>query len=65
MELAAIWQCAEDLPPAWYGSVEEDLKRLVEGLFARRSRVRELIGDFRRSSRQPFPNWEEAASRGS
>jgi hypothetical protein len=35
------------------------MERLVQTLAQRRGRVRELISDFRRSSRQPFPNWKD------
>jgi hypothetical protein len=52
----AVWECAQDVPPEWDGCTPE-LERLMSTLLARRSRVRELIDDFRKSSRNPFPNW--------
>ncbi len=53
----AIWATAETVPPEWYDGEWEALEKLMETLIRRRERVRELIEDFRRSSRQPFPNW--------
>jgi hypothetical protein len=35
----------------------------VEQLVSRRSRVRELIDNFRESSREPFPNWGRSEER--
>jgi hypothetical protein len=59
LEPQTIWQCAEAIPPVWYGHDVEGLERLVEGLVKRRSHIRRLIDDFRRCSRAPFPNWVE------
>jgi hypothetical protein len=33
------------------------MEALVEKLLARRSRIRDLVDDFRRSDRVPFPEW--------
>jgi len=55
----AVWRCAEAIPPPWYSSEWDALNKLLESLLKRRTRVRELIADFRKSSRQPFPNWRE------
>jgi len=33
------------------------LNRLIEALYRRRSIIRGLINDFRKSNRNPFPNW--------
>jgi hypothetical protein len=52
-----IWEAASDIPPDWYGGDMTDLEALVEKLIHRRCRIRELIDDFRRSDRNPFPNW--------
>ncbi len=52
-----LWQCAEGIPPEWYGADWEALERLCDLLLKRRGRVRELIESFRDSSRQPFPKW--------
>lgn len=56
-----LWEIAEIVPPVWYGSSITDLERLIEQLIARRSRVRELIESFRKSTREPFPNWQNIA----
>jgi hypothetical protein len=58
MEDSALWACAEEVPPEWYGSDWEALEKLMATLLERRARVRELITGFRNSSRQPFPNWK-------
>jgi hypothetical protein len=52
-----IWAAANDIPPDWYGGDITALEALVERLIYRRRRIRELIDDFRRSDRDPFPNW--------
>lgn len=54
-----VWQIAEQVPPEWYGGEWETLEKLLETLLRRCSRVPELITDFRKSSRQPFPAWED------
>jgi HipA-like kinase len=56
-----LWSIANDVPPQWYGGDLAEMEALVEKLLARRSRVRELIEAFRRSDRNPFPKWGEAA----
>ena len=48
---------AEEIPPEWYGGDPGVIERLMELLLQRRSRVRELIGQFRESDREPFPLW--------
>ena len=58
------WAIAEIIPPEWYGGDLSALEVLVERLLARRARVRELIGAFRESTRQPFPNWGKGAGEG-
>jgi hypothetical protein len=52
-----IWAAANDVPPDWYGGDMTAVEELVEKLIYRRRRIRELIDDFRRSDRDPFPNW--------
>ena len=52
-----VWSIAETVPPEWYDGDIEALERLVEQLLERKNRVRELIDQFRESSRAPFPNW--------
>jgi hypothetical protein len=57
LDATAIWQIAETVPPEWYRGDASAIEGLVEKLLHRRSRVRELIDQFRESSRAPFPNW--------
>jgi hypothetical protein len=52
-----VWLAANEIPPEWYGGDLGEMERLVEKLLARRSLIRELIEDFGRSDRRPFPNW--------
>jgi len=60
MDAQAIWRCAADIPAEWYEGDRIGLERLVETLRHRRPAIRRLIGEFRRSSRNPFPNWRES-----
>jgi hypothetical protein len=53
------WAIAETIPPEWYEGDVSALELLVDRLLARRGRVRELIGGFGESAREPFPNWGE------
>jgi hypothetical protein len=52
-----IWRCADSVLPEWYGNTQDALEALVENLYERRLKIRDLITAFRESSRQPFPNW--------
>ena len=52
-----LWAAANETPPDWYGGDVAEMEALVEKLLARRGRIRELIDGFRRSEREPFPNW--------
>ena len=54
-----VWELADEIPTEWYGSDTEALEKLLCRLLERRSRVRELILEFKQSSRAPFPNWHE------
>jgi hypothetical protein len=58
MPAETVWAAAGEVPPEWYGGDLGEMESLVEKLLARRSRIRELIEDFRRSDRNPFPHWE-------
>ena len=60
MEPQTLWEIAETVPPEWYGSSVNDIERLLDQLIERRSRVRDLIESFRKSSREPFQNWKES-----
>ena len=61
MDEQIMWRCGEEIPTAWYGESCE-LERLVETLGRRRSRVAELILQFRNSSRAPFPKWRDVVN---
>jgi hypothetical protein len=61
MDSDTIWRCAADIPEEWYEGDREGLNRLVEALYDRRVIIRKLIGAFHRSTRNPFPNWQDAA----
>jgi hypothetical protein len=52
-----IWECAEEIPPEWYGRLGE-MEALARELGRRRKLVEGLIDEFRRCERQPFPNWQ-------
>lgn len=52
-----LWEIAEAVPLEWYGGDPAVLEKLMETLLVRRARVRELLGAFRDSNREPFPNW--------
>ena len=60
MDAHTIWRCAADIPEEWYEGDRDGLNRLVEALQHRRGAIRNLITEFRRSSRNPFPNWRES-----
>lgn len=62
-EVQRAWEIAETVPPEWYEGDAEVLEALIERLMERRNRVRELIGAFRESSRQPFPKWDGKGSK--
>ncbi len=59
MPAETVWAAAGETPPEWYGGDMAEMEALVEKLLARRSRIRELIEDFRNSDRRPFPKWGE------
>jgi hypothetical protein len=50
-------ELSSDIPSEWYEDDYDQLMRLLEQLFRRRSRVPELLLEAKRSNRQPFPNW--------
>lgn len=49
---------AAQIPPEWYAGDWSALERLLERLYSRRLRVRELLLSARNSGREPFPNWK-------
>ena len=58
MTESALGEEASHIPPEWYADDWQALERLIERLYARRKRVRELILSARNSGRDPFPNWK-------
>jgi len=64
LDAGAVWAIAESVPPEWYGGDLTEMERLIETLLNRRGRVRELIGSFRDSSREPFPMWGRTVDMG-
>jgi hypothetical protein len=62
MDAAMLWAIAEIVPPEWYGGDTAVIERLAEQILARRRRVRDLIGSFRDSDRQPFPMWDKRSN---
>jgi hypothetical protein len=62
MAAETVWAAAGEIPPEWYGGDLSEMETLVEKLLARRSRIRELIEEFRCSDRNPFPLWGTSAS---
>lgn len=55
-----LMDIAGQMPPEWYENEVESVQRLMDTLYARRGKVRDLITAFRDSSRDPFPNWGRA-----
>ena len=56
-----LWRFAQEIPEEWYGENSPALEGIVDELFRRRNRIRDLIDEFRCSSRNPFPYWNEPA----
>ncbi len=54
-------EAAAGLPTEWYGDCEK-LDQLLSALMDRRAIVCDLITEFRRSTRNPFPNWHDIPS---
>lgn len=48
---------SRDIPPEWYEDDYDELLRLLEQIYRRRTRVPELLLDAKRCNRQPFRNW--------
>jgi hypothetical protein len=59
LDLGELWRYAAQVPEEWYEYDVSGMNRLIETLYRRRLRIRDLIGDFRKSNRNPFPNWAE------
>lgn len=58
MRRDTILEAGDQVPPAWYSGKSCELNDLLRKLYERRTRVRELLTEFRFSPRKPFPNWE-------
>ncbi|HZU23864.1 MAG TPA: HipA family kinase [Terriglobales bacterium] len=56
---STISRIGNEVPPAWYEADADALEQLLATIGRRSGRVRELIYDFRISSRHPFPNWRD------
>jgi hypothetical protein len=63
MDANEIWRLAADIPEEWYEWDKDGLNRLVETLYRRRPIIGKLINEFRKSCRNPFPNWPTVAGR--
>ena len=61
LDQSKLWAVAEAVPPEWYGGDPAVLEQLMETLYARRGRVRELLAGCRDSNRAPFPIWVTGA----
>jgi hypothetical protein len=62
LEPESVWRIAETVPPIWYGGDLREMERLTVMLLTRRQRVRDLIVQFRDSTRAPFPKWMGVAN---
>jgi hypothetical protein len=52
-----LWRYAQRIPEEWYEHDSDGLTRICDGLYKRRLLIRDLITAFRKSPRNPFPNW--------
>ena len=57
LDLGELWRYAAQVPEEWYEYDVSGMNRLIEMLYRRRLRIRDLISEFRKSQRNPFPNW--------
>jgi hypothetical protein len=55
--LSALHEEAQHVPTEWYGEDNYAWEALIERLYARRTRIRELIWLTRNAVRDAFPNW--------
>jgi hypothetical protein len=63
LSLDILREEADKVPVEWYERDHERWNRLVERLYTRRTRVRELVWSARSMSPNPFANWIESPSR--
>ena len=59
VEHTDLYECAKGVPEEWFEGDSAALDQLFNSLFRRRGLIRELIDEFRCSSRNPFPKWSE------
>jgi hypothetical protein len=59
MDPDELWRYAAQVPEEWYEYDASGMKRLIETLYRRRLRIRDLISGLRTSYRNPFPKWTE------
>jgi hypothetical protein len=59
LDLGELWQYAAQVPEEWYEYDISAMSRLIETLYRRRLRIRDLISEFRKSYRNPFRKWTE------
>lgn len=59
ISLDKLYREALQVPPEWYGEEHESWERLIERLYVRRTRVRELIWSARNAVPSAFPNWKK------
>ncbi len=58
IDVDALGDLAEEIPPEWYNAADDALERMIEHLARRRNLVRELIVSAWKSTAQPFANWK-------
>lgn len=54
---AVLDKAFRSIPPEWLNGDLEELERLLEELYQRRSRVPDLVRGAKQLARDPFPNW--------
>jgi hypothetical protein len=59
IDYTELWCLAKGMPDDWYQCDSDGLTRLIVALYQRRASIRDLISQFRSSSRNPFPNWKD------
>jgi hypothetical protein len=64
MPAETVWEAANSVPPEWYGGDLGEMEALVEKLLRRQSRIRELVEEFGKSDRRPFPKWGRVEKEG-
>jgi HipA-like kinase len=59
IDISELWRLAKGMPEDWYQCDSDGLSRLIHTLYDRCAIVRNLISQFRASSRNPFPSWKD------